>query len=86
MLQRQDARRLKSQSYHVNYSCMRDLSMWGACVKPLEPFYSHDRSRPPSNSPAVRNLKQKNDWAFLVAVSALVLICVLILVVAVYGR
>ena len=58
----------------------------GAFVKPLEPFYSYDRGRPPSNSPAVRNLKQLNDRAFLLAVGALVLMCVVLFAVAMHGR
>jgi type IV secretory pathway component VirB8 len=34
--------------------------------------------RRPANSPAVKNLKKLNNWAFLIAVGALVLMFVLI--------
>ena len=61
-----------------------DCNGW-PLAKPLGPFESHDHSRPLANSPPVRNLKKLNDWAFLIAVGALVLMCILICVVARYG-
>ena len=51
-------------------------------MKPSDPLY-----RPsPDSSPALKNLAKLNKLAFLIAVGALVLMCLFLVAVVMYGR